>query len=192
MAQGRLGGKVAIITGAGSASGGRRPGASPTKEPASSAPTSAVTSATSPAGLGDVALAMHVDVTNAADVQRMVATTVDRFGRVDVLLNNAGFRRATRGPGRYRWRGGANPPNWPPPHYFSPAMKRRSSPAPRWRWKVGTRRAARWSANHAKRTSVARHDLSSAQPRRGYGARHRDQRPVVSRPARGRSPHGRA
>ena len=91
MAQGRLGVKVAIITGAGSASGGRRPGASPTKEPASSAPTSAVTSATSPAGLGDVALAMHVDVTNAADVQRMVATTVDRFGRVDVLLNNAGF-----------------------------------------------------------------------------------------------------
>jgi len=41
--------------------------------------------------LGDRAVPVHVDVTKAADVQRMIATAVDRFGSVDVLLNNAGF-----------------------------------------------------------------------------------------------------
>jgi NAD(P)-dependent dehydrogenase (short-subunit alcohol dehydrogenase family) len=41
--------------------------------------------------LGDLALPVSVDVTKAADVQRMVATAVDSFDRVDILLNNAGF-----------------------------------------------------------------------------------------------------
>ena len=41
--------------------------------------------------LGEVALPVSVDVTKSADVQRMVATAVDHFGRLDILLNNAGF-----------------------------------------------------------------------------------------------------
>ncbi|MFE6130864.1 SDR family oxidoreductase [Streptomyces sp. NPDC056437] len=32
-----------------------------------------------------------VDVTSAEDLQRLVATTVDQYGRIDVLVNNAGI-----------------------------------------------------------------------------------------------------
>lgn len=39
---------------------------------------------------GGRALACVVDVTKADDLQRLVSTTVDRYGRIDVLLNNAG------------------------------------------------------------------------------------------------------
>lgn len=35
--------------------------------------------------------AVRVDVTSEEDTQRMVAKTVERFGRVDVLVNNVGF-----------------------------------------------------------------------------------------------------
>jgi NAD(P)-dependent dehydrogenase (short-subunit alcohol dehydrogenase family) len=41
--------------------------------------------------LGDIAVPASVDVTKATDVQRMIGTAVDRFGQVDILLNNAGF-----------------------------------------------------------------------------------------------------
>jgi NAD(P)-dependent dehydrogenase (short-subunit alcohol dehydrogenase family) len=43
------------------------------------------------AALGATAFAIEVDVTRAADVKRMVAETVKTFGRLDVLLNNAGY-----------------------------------------------------------------------------------------------------
>ena len=39
---------------------------------------------------GGVALAAKVDVSDAAAVDRLAATTLERFGRVDVLCNNAG------------------------------------------------------------------------------------------------------
>lgn len=34
---------------------------------------------------------MRVDATKPDNVQRMVAAAVERFGQVDILLNNAGF-----------------------------------------------------------------------------------------------------
>jgi NAD(P)-dependent dehydrogenase (short-subunit alcohol dehydrogenase family) len=39
---------------------------------------------------GGVALSVKVDVSDAAAVDRLAATTLERFGRVDVLCNNAG------------------------------------------------------------------------------------------------------
>jgi NAD(P)-dependent dehydrogenase (short-subunit alcohol dehydrogenase family) len=39
---------------------------------------------------GGQAESLQVDVSVAADVERMVTTTVERFGRLDVLVNNAG------------------------------------------------------------------------------------------------------
>jgi NADP-dependent 3-hydroxy acid dehydrogenase YdfG len=40
---------------------------------------------------GDAALAVVADVTNRADVARIVAETLARFGRIDVWVNNAGL-----------------------------------------------------------------------------------------------------
>jgi NADP-dependent 3-hydroxy acid dehydrogenase YdfG len=39
----------------------------------------------------DRALAVPTDVTSDADVARLVSATLDRFGRADALVNNAGF-----------------------------------------------------------------------------------------------------
>jgi 2-dehydro-3-deoxy-D-gluconate 5-dehydrogenase len=41
-------------------------------------------------GLGARAVAVRVDVTEAASCRAMVQSTLDRFGRLDVLVNNAG------------------------------------------------------------------------------------------------------
>lgn len=46
---------------------------------------------------GQRALGVIGDVSNGADVDRMVQETVDHFGRVDILVNNAAF---ARGPDR--------------------------------------------------------------------------------------------
>jgi NAD(P)-dependent dehydrogenase (short-subunit alcohol dehydrogenase family) len=43
------------------------------------------------AQLGGDALAVHCDVTRSADVQAAIAATVDRFGGMDVIVNNAGI-----------------------------------------------------------------------------------------------------
>lgn len=39
---------------------------------------------------GGEVLAVRADVTQAADVDRLIASTVDRWGRIDALVNNAG------------------------------------------------------------------------------------------------------
>ena len=45
------------------------------------------------AGIGEDALAASVDVTDRAAVQAMCDTALDRWGRIDVLVNNAGILR---------------------------------------------------------------------------------------------------
>jgi NAD(P)-dependent dehydrogenase (short-subunit alcohol dehydrogenase family) len=40
---------------------------------------------------GAEVLALAADVSKSADVERMVSETVERFGRIDVLVNNAGL-----------------------------------------------------------------------------------------------------
>ena len=44
---------------------------------------------------GGQALALAADVADAEAVQRVVETTLERFGRIDVLVNNAGITRDT-------------------------------------------------------------------------------------------------
>ena len=44
-------------------------------------------------GTGAEALALAADLGRQADIERMVAAAQERFGRVDVLFNNAGFGR---------------------------------------------------------------------------------------------------
>jgi 3-oxoacyl-[acyl-carrier protein] reductase len=45
------------------------------------------------AAMGGKALAVVADVADGAAVARMVAATCDRFGRIDILVNNAAMRR---------------------------------------------------------------------------------------------------
>src|SRR5690349_16620690 len=44
---------------------------------------------------GAEALIVQADVAQAADVERLVQTTLDTFKRIDVLVNNAGITRDT-------------------------------------------------------------------------------------------------
>jgi 3alpha(or 20beta)-hydroxysteroid dehydrogenase len=45
------------------------------------------------ADIGEAAIYQHLDVTQPDDWDTIVASTIDRFGRVDVLVNNAGILR---------------------------------------------------------------------------------------------------
>jgi NAD(P)-dependent dehydrogenase (short-subunit alcohol dehydrogenase family) len=88
---GRLDGKVAIITGAGSGMGEataelfHREGAKVVLADISGEQEKLAKR------LGDNAVAIHTDVSKAADVQAMVETAVATFGKLDVLYNNAGI-----------------------------------------------------------------------------------------------------
>jgi NAD(P)-dependent dehydrogenase (short-subunit alcohol dehydrogenase family) len=88
---GRLEGKVAVITGAASGMGKAmarlfvREGAKVVCADRSGAQDKVA------ASLGDAAVAVQVDVSVAAEVERMVATAEEKFGKLDVICNNAGF-----------------------------------------------------------------------------------------------------
>ncbi|MGH7103067.1 MAG: SDR family NAD(P)-dependent oxidoreductase [Acetobacteraceae bacterium] len=47
------------------------------------------------AGLGDVAIGVEADVGKVADLQRLVDAGVAKFGRIDVMVNNAGVETRT-------------------------------------------------------------------------------------------------
>src|SRR5262245_33486227 len=88
---GMLEGKVALITGAGSGMAKAssrvfvREGASVVAADISGAEKDTA------AELGDAVVPVHCDVTVEADVEAAVAATVERFGRLDVVLNVAGI-----------------------------------------------------------------------------------------------------
>lgn len=91
---GRVENKVAIVTGAGSGIG--RATAQVLASEGASVVVSDVTGAEQDAAreIGGETLAVHADVSNAADVEAMVAAAVSRFGRLDILFNNAGIEGA--------------------------------------------------------------------------------------------------
>jgi len=91
----RLAGKVAVVTGGGSGIG-RGIVVAMAKQGADIAiPDIQVLNAEKVAeevrGLGRKVLAMKTDVTSAADVKLMVDRARDTFGRVDIVVNNAGM-----------------------------------------------------------------------------------------------------
>ena len=87
----RLANKTAVITGAGSGMGKSmaeiftREGARVLCADISGAQDAVA------ANVGNGAIALHVDVAQEADVQNMIATAEREFGKVDILINNAGF-----------------------------------------------------------------------------------------------------
>jgi meso-butanediol dehydrogenase/(S,S)-butanediol dehydrogenase/diacetyl reductase len=97
---GRLAGRVTLVTGGGSgigaaiARGLAAEGAAVAVVDRDEAAADAVA-----AGIGDTggsAIAVRADVTDRASVAAAVAATVERFGRLDVVFNNAGFNEPMR------------------------------------------------------------------------------------------------
>jgi NAD(P)-dependent dehydrogenase (short-subunit alcohol dehydrogenase family) len=86
--------KVAVVTGAGSGMGKAsvgvfvREGATVVAADVSGAESETATE------LGEAVVPIHCDVTQEGDVEAMIATAVDRFGRVDVVCNVAGIADA--------------------------------------------------------------------------------------------------
>lgn len=91
---GKLDDKVAIVTGAGSGMG-RASAILFAREGARvvCADISGQQEATAKQ-IGDAAIAVHVDVSNADDVRKMIDTAVSTFGKLDILFNNAGITGA--------------------------------------------------------------------------------------------------
>ena len=87
---GRLENKVALVVGGGSGMG-RAGAVAMAAEGASVVVSDLVVESAQAvaAGIGDPAVAMHVDVTSPELVERVVAETVERFGRLDVVYHCA-------------------------------------------------------------------------------------------------------
>lgn len=87
----RLAGKVAVVTGAGSGFGEgiaklyAKEGASVVVADLNEAAAQRVAK-----GIGDKAVAVHADVTKAADTGAMIDAAVKNFGKLDIVVNNAG------------------------------------------------------------------------------------------------------
>jgi NAD(P)-dependent dehydrogenase (short-subunit alcohol dehydrogenase family) len=99
---GRLAGKVAVITGAGSGMGAafaRRYVEEGAKVVAADISGKEESIAQE---LGADCVAVHADVSKTADVQAMLNTAVERFGRLDILCNNAGIDGALGLTGDYQ------------------------------------------------------------------------------------------
>src|SRR5579859_4221730 len=94
-----LKGAVAIVTGGGTGIGGAvcaslaRAGARAVVVNYSRSAAEAEATAEEVRGLGAEAWACQADVAEDEDCRRMVAETVERYGRLDVLVNNAGTTR---------------------------------------------------------------------------------------------------
>ena len=98
--------KVAVVTGAGSGIGralARRFAREGCKVVlADIAPDALADAEVEIAGSGATTLAVHVDVTDQASVDALASAAVARFGRVDIVCNNAGVG-VPRGGGMYVW-----------------------------------------------------------------------------------------
>ncbi|HKD66026.1 MAG TPA: SDR family NAD(P)-dependent oxidoreductase [Candidatus Binataceae bacterium] len=91
----KLAGKVALITGAGSGMGRTASSIFAAEGAAVAAvdlnEAAANETARQIATQGGKSFGLHADVSNAGDAEAMVAQTIARFGRLDVLYNNAGI-----------------------------------------------------------------------------------------------------
>src|SRR6185437_9214405 len=87
---GRLDGKVALISG-----GARGQGAAEGRLFAAEGASVVLTDVLDAEGEATAkacdGLYLHHDVTSAADWERVVATVLERYGRLDILINNAGI-----------------------------------------------------------------------------------------------------